>query len=158
MSHCPHKRERVTFQFLSGVGTWSLVRVICVLRDVKRLIPRAKFLSASSCCAAALGSDPVRRRSSAVWLSTRVSTMGLHGRDTGRVICSRQAMWSRTAWREAAVISVGTLPMRTVSRHTHGQQCCSANPCVFHTGHTAALIGRPRVQRRNAAFCNSEIL
>ena len=51
------------------------------IRYVKRLILLAKSFSASSCCAAAPGSDPVRRRQSAVWLSTRVSTMGLHRQD-----------------------------------------------------------------------------
>ena len=63
-------------------------------------------------------------------------------------------MWSRAAWREAAITGVGTLPMRTVSRHVHGQQCCSTTPCVFDTGHVAALIERPRAQQQNAALCH----
>jgi hypothetical protein len=46
MSHCPQMRERVTFQFLSCVGTLSLIQLICGIRDVKRLILLAKSLSA----------------------------------------------------------------------------------------------------------------
>ena len=76
----------------------------------------------------------------------------------GRVTGSRQARWSCAAWREAAITGVGMLPMRTVSRHAHGPPCCATNPGVFHTGHTAALSERPRVQRLFAALCNSAIL
>jgi hypothetical protein len=57
------REGEVTFQFLSGVGTWFLVWVICVLRDVKRLILLAKSLSASSCSYTVQRSPPVRRSS-----------------------------------------------------------------------------------------------
>jgi hypothetical protein len=56
MSHCPQMRERVTFQFLSCVGTLSLMQLICGTRYVKGLIFLAKSLfSASSCGHAAQG-------------------------------------------------------------------------------------------------------
>src|ERR1041385_3794411 len=42
----------------------------------------------------------------------------------------------------AAITGVGTLPMRTVSRHAYGSKCPSVNPNVFNIGHTAPVDQR----------------
>ena len=52
--------------------------------------------------------------------------------------------WIYLRSQEAAITCVGILPMRTVSRQAHCQQCRSANSYVFNIGHTELMIERPR--------------
>jgi hypothetical protein len=47
------------------------------------------------------------------------ATRACIGKACDHVTASRQVMWSSAAWREAAIMCVGKLSMRTVSQQTH---------------------------------------